>query len=206
MTRTILALVGTILVAGAFTGCGPKKTDEVSALKLQVANLKGRVQGMESTQVQLEEDKDELSMELAEAEQEAQAKDSEINDLKIQLAGKPVGATAQSRTVIEEISGKLLFRAGSDKLTAAGKRTLDNIANRIKGQYSSRRISVEGHPDSAPLVKTLSIWHTNMWLATNRARAVADYLMERGVPENRLSVVGHGASPPGGRKIAIVVE
>ena len=45
-----------------------------------------------------------------------------------------------------------------------------------------------------------------MWLATNRARAVADYLMERGIPENRLSVVGHGLSPSGGRKIEIVVQ
>ena len=104
-----------------------------------------------------------------------------------------------------EISGSLNFAAGSDKLTAAGKRRLDTIVSNIRSRYTGRHISVEGHTDSSPLVKTKEKWKTNMWLSANRARSVADYLINRGIPENLISVVGHGYSRGKGRRVEIIV-
>ena len=201
MTRKalpLLILVVAVLASTTFTGCTkPTKSEQITALQVENANLKGQLRNQDDLMQDVRDLEDEASM----ARQEAQ-------EARMQLAQAKTAPVARGsgEEVIDSISGKLLFAAGSDKLTSAGKRALDNVVSKIRNRYSGRLISVEGHPDSAPLVKTLNIWHTNMWLAANRARAVADYLMSKGVDENSLSVVGHGASPAGGRKIEVIVS
>ena len=199
MTRKILPLVilvGTLLVAGAFAGCGPKKTDTADALRRENDNLKGQVRRMD----RLEEDNDELSADLADANQEVHAKDSEINELKIQLAGRGPGPSARSPEVFT-VSGSVLFRFAESDLSSAGKRELDSIAADIKRRYPGQRISVEGHTDSVRLGKpaTVKRYGRNVWLSAHRAWAVADYLIKRGISEKLVSVVGRGYSMPTGR-------
>ena len=147
-------------------------------------------------------------MELDEARGELDAKEAEMAALRAQGGGGVSSAGVQD---LIEVSGSVLFKAGSATLTSAGKRELDSVASNIKNRYGGQHISVEGHTDSSPLVKTKAKWQRNVWLSSNRAWAVADYLIGRGVSENLVSVVGHGASRSKGgsaaqdRRVEIVV-
>ena len=195
----LLMLVAVVLAGSIFAGCGPKKQDELTALRLENENLKGQVMSQRDL-----------------AEQNRALQD-ELTQTKQEMARLETGprrssdVSSQGMERVGEISGSLSFAPGSDNLTSAGKSQLDQIANKIRSQYAGRHISVEGHTDSSPLRRTLDQWHTNMWLSANRARAVADYLISQGISENLVSVVGHGASRPSGggaeqdRRVEIIV-
>ncbi|NIA06573.1 MAG: OmpA family protein [Actinobacteria bacterium] len=199
MTRKalpLLILVAAVLVSGTFAGCGPKKQDQITALQVENANLKGQLRNQDGFM----EDIQSLESEVAQAKQEAQ-------DARMELARakSAAPAVASGQNVVMNVPGSVLFAAGSDKLTAAGKKELDGIVRTLQGQYAGHRISIEGHTDNTPLVRTKAKWHTNLWLSANRARSVADYLISRGIPENSISIVGHGAGKSKGRLVEIVV-
>jgi len=210
MTRKVIPLMvlaGVVLVSGVFGGCA-KKPDQITSLQLQNENLKGQLQGAQRRQEELQEEKQMLSMELAQTQDDLDAKDAEIRELQAQ--GVQPASSAGVRDVME-ISGTLSFKPGSADLTSSGKQQLSSIASKIRSRYPGNHISVEGHTDSSPLVKTKAKWHRNVWLSANRAWAVADYLISQGIPENKVSVVGHGAAHSKGgsaaadRRVEIVV-
>ena len=194
----LLMLAAVVLAGSTFAGCGPKKQDQVTALQLENENLKGRLE----SQRDLAGENQALQAELAQARQETTRREA--------AGTRRSGGVPSQGMEVGEISS-LSFAPGSDNLTPAGKSQLDQIANKIRSQYSGRHISVEGHTDSSRLVRTLDKWHTNMWLSANRARAVADYLISQGISENLISVAGHGASRPSGggaeqdRRVEIIV-
>ena len=210
MTRKLIPLMvlaGVVLVSGAFGGC-TKKPDQITSLQLQNENLKGQLQGAQRRQEALQEEKQMLSRELTQVQGDLDDKDAEIRDLQEQ--GGTIAPSAGIRDVIE-IPGTLSFKPGSADLTSSGKQQLSSIASKIRSRYPGNHISVEGHTDSSPLVKTKEQWKRNVWLSANRAWAVADYLINQGVAENMVSVVGHGAAHSKGgsaaddRRVEIVV-
>ena len=90
-------------------------------------------------------------------------------------------AAHQPGTVSFEESGTT-FRSGS---YAALDRTI-SLANACRDS----RISITGHTDSSGYES----WNRRLSLA--RAIAVADYIAERGIPRERLIVIGAGSSAP----------
>jgi outer membrane protein OmpA-like peptidoglycan-associated protein len=206
MTKNIfrvMFLVGLFVLSSLSAGCGwfGGGSKEVNALKLENSNLQGQVDRAERDLDDAREENRDLQTQLITAEAES---------TRIQSATPTAVATPGASRVIT-VSGSVLFRAGAADLTSAGKSKLDSVANDIKRSYSGRHLSVEGHTDSSPLVRTLGTWKTNMWLSANRARAVADHLISRGINKNLVSIVGHGASRPSGqgkdqdRRVEIVV-
>ena len=199
MTRKalpLLILVAAVLVSTTFTGCTkPTKDQQIMSLKMQNENLKGRQEGLIQNVRDAEDD-------AAMARQDAQAARSELDRVRSE---KPTATVSSGQNVVMNVSGSVAFASGSDVLTSAGKKELDGIVRSLQGQYAGQKISIEGHTDNTPLVKTLPKWHTNLWLSANRARSVADYLMSRGIPEGSISVVGHGAGESKGRLVEIVV-
>lgn len=194
MTRNIfrvMFLVGLFVLSSLSAGCGwfGGGSNEVNALKLEKSNLQGQVDRVERDLDDAREDNRDLETQLIAAKAES---------TQIQRA-TPVAVATQGASRVITVSGSVLFRAGAADLTSAGKSKLDSVANDIKRSYSGRHLSVEGHTDSSPLVRTKAKWGTNLWLSTNRAKAVADHLISRGINKNLVSVVGHGASRPSGR-------
>ena len=204
MTRKalpLLILVVAVLVSTTFTGCTkPTKSEQITALQVENANLKGQLRNQDDLMQDVQDLEDEASM----ARQEAQAARMELDRVRSQ---KPTAVASGQDTVIAviNVSGSVAFASGSDALTSAGKKELDSIVRSLQRQYAGQKISIEGHTDSTPLVRTKDTWHTNLWLSANRARAVADYLMSRGISENRISIVGHGAGESKGRLVEIVI-
>ena len=100
-------------------------------------------------------------------------------------AGVSVGQTARGEQVIE-IEGDVLFDSAKATIKPEFEATLDKIAEVIKNQYPSRLLRIEGHTDPRPIRK--SGWDDNWDLGAGRARAVALYLIKRGVPKKNVYI------------------
>ncbi len=190
MTRKIFRLMfltGLLVLSSLSAGCGLfGGNKELTASRLEVENLRGQLERAER--------------DLDEAEEDNQDLESELVQARAELAAKPaVGPPSPGTRQVITVSGSVLFRAGAADLTSAGKSKLDSVASDIKSRYPGHHISVEGHTDPSPLVRTKPKWGTNLWLSTNRAKAVADHLIDRGIDKGLVSIVGHGPNRPTGR-------
>ena len=88
------------------------------------------------------------------------------------------------------VAGGVLFSPGQNALSEGGKQTLSKLLDSLQG----RRIRVEGHTDSQPIVR--SRWGTNLRLSIERAMSVADYLIQSGLPADKVSSAGYGEYRP----------
>ena len=81
------------------------------------------------------------------------------------------------------------FPAGNTKLPERAKSELDEMI-RFFHEYPSHSIILEGYTDSSGKA------FRNLQLSTNRAKAIADYLKENGIPPERILYYGHGEKDP----------
>jgi outer membrane protein OmpA-like peptidoglycan-associated protein len=91
------------------------------------------------------------------------------------------------------LSGDTLFHSGkasTKDLTAEGKKSLDELANKIKVAGSIDTIKVTGHADKTGKASS------NMKLSLARARSVADYLKSKGVKAAKFITAGKGDTQP----------
>ncbi len=72
---------------------------------------------------------------------------------------------------------------------------LAQVADAIKAN-KLKRILIEGHTDSDPIDKTKDKYRSNRHLSCERADAVARYLIQQGVSETAIVVVGFGQHDP----------
>ena len=90
------------------------------------------------------------------------------------------------RGTVIVMSGALLFPSGKAELSDTAEQHLDQVAAALKKQPASRKFRIEGYTDSS------GSQAQNKSLSTQRARAVADYLEDEGIDEDRLTSVGYG--------------
>lgn len=83
----------------------------------------------------------------------------------------------------------LTFNTGTTNLSAQASKELDMIAAALKSK-SSVRGRVEGFTDNVGDAQT------NIQLSTDRAAAVKDLLVSRGVAADRIEVIGRGSASP----------
>ena len=95
---------------------------------------------------------------------------------------------------------EVLFPSGSADMTNAGLGTLDQLATainelrkKIPGEIDWA-LQVDGHTDIRPIAS--SQFPSNWELSTARAVSVVKYLVDRGVPAERLVAAGHGEFQP----------
>jgi chemotaxis protein MotB len=96
--------------------------------------------------------------------------------------------------VVVEIAGDVLFDSGSASLKASSRRSLEQIADVIRSRYPSNTIRVEGYTDTDPIRR--SDWRTNERLSGERAMAVQEYLVSKGVPRKQVYFAGFGDTRP----------
>jgi OmpA-OmpF porin, OOP family len=83
----------------------------------------------------------------------------------------------------------LFFKKGSYQLSKASYAELNRLSKILKGR-PGLKIEIGGHTDNTGDEKS------NMELSKNRARAVMDYLIEKGIPRSGIRAVGYGESKP----------
>ncbi len=132
----------------------------------------------------------ELTAEQLETERQARL----VAEAKLIGAMKDIAAIAavkeESRGLVITLSGGVLFASGQFALLNTAKTKLNQVAAALMAQDSNRRMVVEGHTDSQGSDRT------NQPLSVNRAMAVRDYLVSRGVDSEKIAAIGLGSSRP----------
>ena len=102
------------------------------------------------------------------------------------------GSTYSTRTPVQvaSISGDVAFDVDSAVIKTSFYSTLDRIASQIQSRSSTARYTIVGHTDSDASNEY------NQDLSERRARAVASYLISKGVDAGQLSVLGLGETRP----------
>lgn len=105
-------------------------------------------------------------------------------------------ATDLAPEVKTEVQNKLNFAAkniefetGSDRIRTTSFKDLDNVVA-IMNQYKDLKVNIDGHTDNVGKESA------NVDLSMRRAIAVNDYLVKKGINQNRLAASGYGPSKP----------
>ena len=94
------------------------------------------------------------------------------------------------RGTVITLSGSVVFASGKHTLLPSARSRLGQVAEALLKDEAEAIYVVEGHTD---LTGTSA---ANQELSRKRAEAVRDYLVERGVPADRITAEGHGADQP----------
>jgi outer membrane protein OmpA-like peptidoglycan-associated protein len=81
------------------------------------------------------------------------------------------------------------FATGSTRLLTTATKELDKLVD-ILNEHPDFRISIEGHTDNTGQAAF------NQTLSEKRANAVKDYLVKKGISEDRLNAAGFGQTQP----------
>ncbi len=91
--------------------------------------------------------------------------------------------------VFEKALNGVKFRSGSDKLTSSSYPILNEVV-KILNDNPVYNLIIDGHTDSS------GDDTKNLELSKKRAKAVKDYLVKKGIADNRLESTGHGEEVP----------
>jgi outer membrane protein OmpA-like peptidoglycan-associated protein len=139
------------------------------------------------TRSELARTRSELASE-RQAREAAEGREREALQKLAQAAALSVKEEARGTVIV--LPGSVLFTSGEYKLTPEAQNKLGMIADTLRPQAQSHEIVVEGHTDSKGTPSS------NQLLSENRARAVMEYLIARGVPSTAITSVGVGQVRP----------
>lgn len=176
-----------------FIRCGAT-ADEVDAMQNTLKNLQDKAD-------KTAKERDDLQQALNDKEVEAQQAQDELAALKDEAAkraarNRQAGSAKEAidRDVYDEI---LFYEIGTANLTEYHKQRLDLIAERVKADDEKQVYKVEGFADAQT-----GTAKCNARLAEKRARVAYDYLLSKGVPEERLEFINGGtANCPFGKPV-----
>lgn len=126
------------------------------------------------------------------ANQRLQSQVQSLRDTLRYGAEQPPG---ERGTTLEPV---VYFPSGSAWLTDRGKQTLDQHAETIQSQYSTREFRIKGYTDNVPIGDSLrNIYPSNWYLSAQRSAAVAHYLnAEHGLDVPTLEIGAYGPQAP----------
>lgn len=99
-----------------------------------------------------------------------------------------LAVTSEDGEQVVQLSDRFLFAFDSAELRPTAQSSLDTVAALLDD--SATPVEVIGHTDS------LGTDEINQPLSEDRARAVADYLVENGIDEDRITSSGKGSTQP----------
>ncbi|TAG91481.1 MAG: OmpA family protein [Bacteroidetes bacterium] len=106
--------------------------------------------------------------------------------------GCPELVSKEQKKIIEDAT-KVLFEVDKADLKPESSQILDRLANLIaelKAKHGNIKVRLEGHTDNDGTNEH------NLDLSRNRARAVKEYLVSKGIDEMSISTAGYGEEKP----------
>jgi outer membrane protein OmpA-like peptidoglycan-associated protein len=133
-------------------------------------------------------------LEATEAKLEAEKQARLTAEGRLAGAMKDLAAIAavkeETRGTVITLSGSVLFASGKYALLETAMTKLDQVAEALKAQDPEKKMVVEGHTDSQGSDAI------NQPLSFNRATAVREYLVSRGVAAEKISAIGMSSHRP----------
>lgn len=181
-------------------------TERLSAVEAQNGTLANRLRALGENVEALEGQRSNLQSDLAQTqraleelrarERQAQARLATFRGLLERFrsmieSGRLRVRIVRNRMVVELPEG-ILFDSGRDQIKDAGEATLTEVAGVLK-EIEARQFQIAGHTDNVPLRRR---GRTNWHLSSSRAVNVARFLIEQGVPANRISAAGYADTQP----------
>ena len=108
------------------------------------------------------------------------------------IVENPKQANPQSRPRTLTVFSGRTFRSGYDVVHEAASSKLKKLVDEIS-VFPNSPIIIEGHTDNIPTGRSN---RSNLDLSERRAKAIADLLVNRGIPRERITVVGYGDTRP----------
>jgi chemotaxis protein MotB len=198
-------IAGAVLLSSACVTKG--RYDESTA---QVKYYQSLYQDLEAFQGQLEAENELLRGELDIYRQSGpiEAGVTEVIDARmreLERIAESIGGTLGQVDVLEveggyglRLADSVLFESGSAQVRPEGAELLQRMAREITSR-PFQRVYVRGHTDSDPVKKpeTRRMFpHGNLQLSAARATEVCAAMMQNGIDESLLVVVGFGANEP----------
>jgi flagellar motor protein MotB len=127
------------------------------------------------------------------------AMDGNLHDRLTALSESTLG---QERLAISQYGGVILesgilFGAGSHELTTTGRQSLVPLVATLMGsEYDDYVIELTGHTDSDPIRSSARRYRDNHDLGAMRANTVRAFLIEQGVPSERVYLSSWGPDRP----------
>ncbi len=115
--------------------------------------------------------------------------DRQEDELRRQMQGSGVSVTRQGDHITLNMPGNITFSTASADMNASFFKVLDGVALVLK-KYDKTIVEVDGHTDSVGKPDY------NQKLSERRASAVAQYLISKGIKQERTLTVGAGEMHP----------
>ena len=212
--RMRIVLGGLVLGATLLGGCKNVSKADYDAALAENRELRERLASLQGTVNEANDQTGRLSSETQSLADENSRLRSEVDRLRSAAANQQntasrsvgnsgfegiagvQGVTSRGEGLSVEVAGDVLFDSGSATLKNSAKQALDQIASVIGRTYSNNRIRVEGYTDTDPLRRTRDRWKSNERLSSERALAVEEYLVSKGVPGDRIYAAAFGPANP----------
>ena len=190
-SRTML-VTGLLLAASMMTGCKNSTKEENAMLKQENADLQAQLAERNTALESLNAEKRSLEQQLAQVRKDG---GTDISGLP---SADGVKWTQGAGEVTASIEGDVLFDSGKTTLKSTAKKSLDSVAGVINGQYGGKFVRVSGYTDTDPIKK--SGYKSNYHLGFERAYAVREYLISKGISPKEISLASYGPDAPKGSK------
>jgi flagellar motor protein MotB len=201
--RKFTAIVS-LAALSLFGSCTSRYQDLLRERDQEIRELNGRVASLRSEKEDLER---QLTTERAAPKDSgaaakdtadkgaAEASSSRQHELQNEL-GSEASVDYRNGKLHIGVEDTVTFSSGSHQLKDSAHKILTKIAGVLKRDFGNCKIFVEGHTDTDPIVKTKDKYDDNRDLSAKRANAVARFLIDQGVPESRIIIVGYGQFDP----------
>lgn len=191
--KTILFLSSLILLMSA--GCTTRYQDMLRDRDTRIRELNNEIARLRGENEDLQRRESAAQSALRDASAKAPRNDSEISETQNAL-GNDARVSYRGGRLSIGVNDAVTFDSGSTALKDSAHKVLKNVAALLKQKHTGKRIYVEGHTDTDPIVKTKDKYRDNRQLSYERADAVTRYLVSQGVPEAAIAVVGYGQFDP----------
>jgi len=200
MARAWTGVWTAVGIAILAAGCQNKMYDENKALRQQNQELQAQLDSRSSAPPPQQQVVQTPPPQQAVVQPQSAPADQTAPPVKTAVQPKPdlgnleTTVDARAGTTTVTLPGDVFFDPGQITIKDTAKKSLDKVAAALKKEYAGKQVRIEGYTDSDPIVH--SKWKSNQELSEKRAGAVRDYLVSKGVPAKRVSIVGMGDAKP----------
>ena len=187
-----------LAVAVLSTGCekrtGASDDRTSQAYRAENARLTAELERANQQVQQLTEANQGLQNDLALEREQAQGLSQQLRSVdSIDIDGLSISESGDS-IVLEQDFG---FNTGSHSLTSAGQKAIAALAEQLNtATYADTIVTVEGHTDDTPVVRTKGRYGDNWGLSAMRAASVVSALQAAGIDPARIKGSFRGQNAP----------